>query len=87
MSWTIVTADLAARQLAKLPKQQAARIYRFLNEELSKIENPRWKGRPMIGPAHHWRYRVGDYRIICDIQDHKLVVLVVEVGHRSEIYR
>lgn len=51
-------------------------------------DNPRSTGHGLAGPLSGlWRYRVGDYRIICDIQDHKLVVLVVEIGHRSDIYR
>ncbi|EGP58991.1 hypothetical protein Agau_C102033 [Agrobacterium tumefaciens F2] len=53
------------------------------------LDDPRQTGSALQGSelGNFWRYRVGDYRIICDIQDHKLVVLVVEIGHRREIYR
>jgi len=72
-----------------LAKQDANRIVSFLADRVVQDDNPRQTGAALQGSelGSFWRYRVGDYRIICDIQDHKLVVLVVEIGHRREIYR
>ncbi|PWE57950.1 type II toxin-antitoxin system mRNA interferase toxin, RelE/StbE family [Metarhizobium album] len=89
MAWTIDFDDKAIKNLQKIGKTEAARIRDFLHTRIKPIDNPRQLGRALEGQKfnHLWRYRVGDYRIICDIQDQKLVVLVVEIGHRREIYR
>lgn len=74
--------------MRKLDRQTAARILGFMEERVSKLENPRSMGKALKGgPDKIWRYRVGDYRILCDIQDEKLVVLVVEIGNRRDVYR
>ena len=58
------------------------------NRDAAAPNSPRDLGRPMSGAwAGHWRYRVGDYRLICELRDGKLVVLVLKVGHRREVYR
>lgn len=75
----------AAKQLAKLDKQHSTRIRVFL--EGLDLENPRSKGVALVGEGSFWRYRVGDYRIIAHISERKLLVLVVAMGHRREIYR
>ena len=65
------------------------RIRQFLSERVANLDNPRQIGGPLEG-AHFaglWRYRVGDYRILVDIQDGRLVVLLVGIGHRGEVYR
>ncbi|CAN7230643.1 type II toxin-antitoxin system RelE/ParE family toxin [Rhizobium sp. LjRoot30] len=89
MAWTIDFDDKAIKNLQKIGKTEATRIRDFLHTRIKPIDNPRQLGRALEGQKfnHLWRYRVGDYRIICDIQDQKLVVLVVEIGHRREIYR
>lgn len=89
MAWTIDFDDKAIKNLQKIGKTEAARIRDFLHTRIKPIDNPRQLGRALEGQKfnHLWRYRVGDYRIICDIQDQKLVVLVVEIGHRREVYR
>lgn len=88
MVWTIDITDTAKKQLAKLDKKEARRITRFLKERLSVLDDPRDTGKMLKGPLGGlWRYRVGDYRIICDIQDDVLCVLVLKVGKRSEVYR
>ncbi|MHB1544646.1 MAG: type II toxin-antitoxin system RelE family toxin [Gammaproteobacteria bacterium] len=88
MDWTIDYADTAKRQLHKLDKQMARRIVDFMDERISGLENPRSTGKALTGPLGGlWRYRVGDCRVICDIQDGALRVLVVQVGSRSKIYR
>ncbi|UXS30858.1 type II toxin-antitoxin system RelE/ParE family toxin [Agrobacterium tumefaciens] len=75
--------------MRKINPETRQRIRNFLHERLAALDDPRQTGAALQGSelGNFWRYRVGDYRIICDIQDHKLVVLVVEIGHRREIYR
>ena len=87
--WRIEFQRNAVKQLGKLTTSDANRIVSFLTDRVAQDDNPRRTGAALQGSelGNFWRYRVGDYRIICDIQDHKLVVLVVEIGHRREIYR
>ncbi|QEE46741.1 type II toxin-antitoxin system RelE/ParE family toxin [Rhizobium sp. WL3] len=89
MAWTIELEEAAKKQLAKIGKPAAARIVSYLEQRVAPLDDARQKGRPLRGQELNglWRYRVGDYRIICDIQDGKLIVLVVEIGHRSSVYR
>lgn len=88
MAWQIDLTETASRQLAKIDKQTAKRITRFLRERIAPLDDPRSTGKALTGPlGGFWRYRVGDYRIICDIQDGALCVLVVEIGNRREVYR
>ncbi|PZP51628.1 MAG: type II toxin-antitoxin system mRNA interferase toxin, RelE/StbE family [Agrobacterium fabrum] len=89
MTWRIEFQRAAVKQLGKLTKSDANRVVSFLADRIAEDDNPRRTGAALQGSelGNFWRYRVGDYRIICDIQDHKLVVLVVEIGHRREIYR
>ena len=89
MAWRIELTATAARQIGKLDKGEAKRITIFLRQRLATLEDPRSTGKALTGPqlGAYWRYRVGDYRIICDIQDAVLCVLVIEVGNRRNIYR
>ena len=88
MVWAIDYADTAKGQLRKLDKQTARRIMDFMDERVAGLENLRSTGKALTGPLGGlWRYRVGDYRVICDLQDAALRVLVVQVGNRREIYR
>jgi mRNA interferase RelE/StbE len=79
----------ANRELDKLDAQHAKRILKFLREWVAKLEDPRSAGRPLQGSrlGEFWRYRVGDYRLICKIEDDRLSVLVLRIGHRKEICR
>ena len=87
MAWTIDYSPVAESQLRRLDRQVARRISAYMMQ-VGQLNDPRQKGSPLSGPlAGRWRYRVGDYRAICEIRDADLVVLVVEVGHRREIYR
>jgi mRNA interferase RelE/StbE len=86
--WTIELTATAAKQLAKIDRQNARRITDFLQQRVAVSDNPRSAGKALSGPLGTlWRYRVGDYRLICDIQDQALRVLVVMVGNRREVYR
>lgn len=89
MAWAIEFRAKAEKQLQRLASRDAARIVAFLEDRLATHEDPRELGAALKGDALglYWRYRVGDYRIICDIQDQRLVVLVIDVGHRREVYR
>lgn len=87
MAWTIEVSEKAVRALRKMDKQTARRIRDEL-EEIAKLEDPRSRGKALVGNlAGLWRYQVGDYRIIYDIEDGRLVILVVDVAHRREVYR
>lgn len=89
MAWTIILSEAAKKNLARLDAQIARRLTTFLRERVAPLDDPRSLGQALQGPefAHLWRYRVGDYRIVCDIQDKKVLVLVLRIGHRREIYR
>ena len=86
MSYDVVWSRRSERQLGKLDPTVARALVRFMNERVHQSTNPRSVGK-QLRDSQHWRYRVGDYRILCLIEDDKLVVLVVELGHRREIYR
>jgi mRNA interferase RelE/StbE len=87
-AWTIELSDGAKRQLRKFDRIVSKRITRFLQERVSILGDPRQLGKTLRGDfGDYWSYRVGDYRILCEIHDDRLVVLVVAIGHRSEIYR
>jgi mRNA interferase RelE/StbE len=86
--WTIEITRSAEKQIKKLDRTAQSAILRFLRERLQPAENPRQWGKPLHGEKGGlWRYRVGDYRLICDIQDEKITILVVQVGHRKDVYR
>lgn len=88
MAWTIDYAETAKGQLRKLDRQLARRIVDYMDTRIAVLDNPRSTGKALTGPlGGFWRYRVGNCRVICDIQDGELRVLVVQVGIRSEIYR
>jgi len=89
LAWTIEYTDTAKRQLRKLDRQMARRILDFMDERIAGDRNLRGTGKALIGHSlgGFWRYRAGDFRIICDIQDNRLCVLVVQIGNRREIYR
>jgi mRNA interferase RelE/StbE len=89
LAWTIDYTETARKQLRKLDKQTARRILDFMDERIAGQEDPRRTGKALTGPLRgaYWRYRIGDYRIICDIQDGALRVLVIEIGNRRDIYR
>ena len=87
MTWTVEFDDRAAKDLRKLDKQAQRDILRYLRERISTDEDPRRFGRPLSGNfAGLWRYRIRDYRLICNIEDDRLVVLVLHAGHRKDVY-
>ena len=87
MAWKIDLSSNALKQLRKLDKPIADRILKFLRGRVEKLDDPRKIGERLQGPlGDFWKYRVGDYRVICSLQDDRLVVWVVRTGHRGEIY-
>ncbi len=88
MAWTIEYAETAIKQLRKLDKAVARRIADFMEERIAAGDDPRELGKTLKGPLGDlWCYRVGDYRILCDIQGRVLTVLVLRIGNRREVYR
>ena len=88
MAWTIELTETAKRDLRKLDRQAATRIRDFLRDRVALSDDPRSVGKATSGPlAGFWRYRVGDYRLICDIQDQRVTILVVRIGNRKDVYR
>jgi mRNA interferase RelE/StbE len=87
VAWRIEFTRNADKAMRKLDKGVAARMFDEL-DEIAKLEDPRSRGKALTGNlAGVWRYRVGDYRILCDINDGRLVILVVDVAHRREVYK
>jgi mRNA interferase RelE/StbE len=88
LAWTIEYAETARKQLRKLDKAAARRILDFMDKRVAPSEDPRSVGKALKGPLGDlWRYRVGDYRVLCDIQDGVLKVLVLQIGNRRDVYR
>ena len=86
--WRVEFAPKAQSQLRKLAEKDRIRILRFLAERVAVAEDPRRLGEALKGWASNlWRYRVGDFRVIVRIEDERIAVLVLEVGHRREICR
>lgn len=88
MSWRLEYSGKAVRQLRKLDRQDSRAIRSWMSEHIDGCENPRAHGKALVGPLSHlWRYRVGDYRVLCTFDGDELVVLAIEVEHRSEVYQ
>ena len=87
MTWNVEFDDAAAKELRKLDRQAQVEILRYFRKRIATDEDPRRFGKPLVRDlAGLWRYRVRNYRMICHIKDDKLIVLVLRVGHRKEIY-
>ena len=88
MAWTVRFTELALKQLKKLDKQIADQITRTLHEKIAMGDDPRAFGKALTGELKgFWRYRIGDYRVICELKDSELLILTLAIGHRREIYR
>lgn len=89
MAWRIEVHPRAEKELVRLDRPTALRILRFLRERVAPLADPRTIGEPLTGPeiGRFWKYRVGDYRLICDIRDDRITILVVRLGHRRDVYR
>ena len=88
MAWRVEFNVTATRQLRKLDRQAQGKILDYLEDEITALENPRSRGKALVGNKRGlWRYRVGDYRIICSLENETMTVLVVELGHRRDVYQ
>jgi mRNA interferase RelE/StbE len=88
LGWTIDYTETARQQLKKLDRNIARRILDTLEQRISIRDNPRELGKALGGSLGTlWRYRVGDYRVICDLEDSVTRILVLQIGHRREVYR
>jgi mRNA interferase RelE/StbE len=87
LAWSIEIDDAAIKELKKLGRSASHNIIKYLESRIATEEDPRRFGKGLAGEkVGLWRYRVADYRIICRIEDQKLIVLVVKVGHRKDVY-
>ncbi|MHC9596089.1 type II toxin-antitoxin system RelE family toxin [Corynebacterium diphtheriae] len=85
-SWAIEFSPRAAKELRKLDRPVQKRIVAYLRE-ISTLPNPQMRGKALTGNwAGFWRWRVGDYRLIVAIEDDRVVIVVVSIGHRSQVY-
>ena len=89
MAWQIEFDQSAKKELAKLDRQVARRLIDFLKNRVLNQRDPRSVGQALRGSTlgEFWKYRVGDFRIIASIQDDRMIVLVLRVGNRNDIYR
>lgn len=87
MNYKIQFTEHALKQLKKMDKHTASLITGWLRKNIENCSDPRQHGKGLTANrSGQWRYRIGDYRVISEIQDDKIIVLVVEIGHRKEIY-
>lgn len=88
MAWTIEFVPAAAKELKKLGRNDAVRIIRTLEERIAPLEDPRSTGASLKGDHEgYWRWRIGDFRVVARIEDERVLILVVRVAHRREVYR
>jgi len=86
--WRVEFDRDAARDLRKLATTAQRAILRFLRERVATTDDPRRFGKPLVGDLKGlWRYRIGDYRVVARIEDDRLLVLVLTIGHRRDVYR
>jgi mRNA interferase RelE/StbE len=88
LTWTVEFQEQAIEDLEQLDKPVQRRILRYFSERIENSNDPKQFGKPLTGDKKGlWRYRIGDYRAICVMGDHKLIVLVLAVGHRRKVYQ
>lgn len=87
MKYRVVFTEKSKKQLSKLDKSVASLIIGWIEKNIEGCENPRIHGKGLLGnKSGQWRYRIGDYRAICEIRDEEVIILVLEVGHRKHVY-
>ena len=88
MTYHVVFSKDALKQLKKMDRHNAALILGWIRKNLEGCENPRILGKGLTSNrSGQWRYRIGDYRIIAEIQDQNIIILVLNISHRSDIYK
>ena len=87
MAWRVEFLATAKRELKKLDKRWQLAILDYLEDEIAGLDNPRSRGKALVGDKQGlWRYRVGDYRIVCEIRDAELLIAAITLGHRKNVY-
>lgn len=87
MGWRVEFLATAKRELKKLDNRWQLAILDYLEDEIASIDNPRSRGKSLVGDKQGlWRYRVGDYRIVCEIRDSELLIVAITIGHRKNVY-
>jgi mRNA interferase RelE/StbE len=88
VSWTISFSEIALKQLKKLDKPVAKRILNYLEKRISTSKDPKQHGKALgYNKSGLWRFRVGDFRLICHLNEENITILVLEIGHRKDIYK
>ncbi|MDN6163770.1 MAG: type II toxin-antitoxin system RelE/ParE family toxin [Tetragenococcus halophilus] len=88
MNYDVVYEKKALKQLSKLDKGQQRMIMAWINKNLVQTDNPRQQGKALKGELkEYWRYRVGNYRLLADINDNEIKIIIIHIGHRREVYR
>lgn len=88
MTYKVVFTEHSIKQFSKLDRQTQILIQKWIKKNLEGCTDPRAHGKGLTANrSGQWRYRIGDYRIICDIDDEKVTIIVIEVGHRSKVYK
>ena len=88
MAWTIEFVPAAAKELKKLDRGEAARIVSTLEKRIATLDDPRSVGAPLKGEHEgYWRWRIGDYRVIARFENERVLILIVRVAHRRDVYR
>lgn len=86
--WRLVFSKRAEKQISKMDAETRRIIVAWLLKNVDGCDDPRAHGKGLtVNLSSAWRYRIGDYRVLCDIRDDELVVLALEIGHRREVYK
>ncbi len=87
MRWKVQISDQAVKELKKLDRVNREMIITYIEQRIEGCENPRSFGEPLKeNLSGYWRYRIGQYRLICEIEDSVITVYVVTIGHRRQVY-
>ena len=88
MSYHVQLTDTAKKQLKKMDRQTASMLLGWMRKNIEGCENPRQHGKGLsANRSGQWRYRVGNYRLIAEIEDDRIVILILSIGHRSDVYK
>lgn len=86
--YKVILTDRAIKQLKKLDKSTTRMVLGWIRKNLEGCTDPRKHGKPLVGNhAGKWRYRVGDYRLLAEIVDNEIVIYIINIGHRRDVYR
>ena len=86
--YTVLIEKNALKQLKRIDKFQRRMIYGYIKKNLENTSDPKIQGKPLRGKLkNYWRYRVGDYRIIAEIDEGTVKIIIIKIGHRKDIYR